>query len=101
MPTKSEEIKSDLTEAQVIATSMKSATTSLSTVTGADKDEQSVLSGNSIAHQVIDAAQDRAKAISESIQIVSQNVHTAAEGFEAVDRQTASDFHRIEDRNRG
>lgn len=80
-------IKSNFGNASQKATALKNATDKLIQPTSISNDNQTTVSGNLRAQEVIQQAQETARQVAEAILTASSNLQSVAEGFQAMDQQ--------------
>ncbi|WP_314059227.1 TIGR04197 family type VII secretion effector [uncultured Vagococcus sp.] len=79
-------ISSDLGIAQQKATAIASALGTLSGIGKPSLDSQTTVKGNTNAREAVNATLDSGKSISDAVQLATSNLHSVAQGFEAVDK---------------
>lgn len=82
-------IKSSSDSAQVHAAAFQNATSSLGSLQQSSKDDQTTVTGNSLAHQAIDKILTAALDLSTVMADLSANINSAAAEFEAADQAAA------------
>lgn len=85
-------IKSDFSGASQKATALKTATKELTQTSTITTDNQTTVSGNKNAQEVIQLAQTSAAAIANAVNQAATNLQSVASEFEAVDQQLSTSF---------
>lgn len=88
--------RSDLGQAQQRATTVKHATVQLTTPSASiTTDNQTTISGNSNAYEVIQIAQNSAQQIAAAITLAVTSLQRVASDFEALDNELSRSFAGI------
>lgn len=85
-------ITSDTESAKRYATQLANAYQNLAAVEEVTKDTSTELQGNTRHHAVIDQALSFVRKITVSVEAASENLHSVASDFEAVDQAEAEHF---------
>lgn len=85
-------IRSDKETVQTYASQLVTACQILSDVGNASQDTQTELQGNTKAHDLMEESKSLLAQIVSSVETASQNLHSVANDFEAVDQAAAESF---------
>ncbi len=85
-------ITSDSSIANQYATGIQTATDQLSAIGEAEKDSQTTLQGNQLAHAAMDKSKTLLDQVVSAVSTASSNLHSVASDFEAVDAASAESF---------